>query len=241
MKQIYLTILSVLMTVMTYSQSQFWTATDYKGAFPVTDNSPATDWTYGWSNWDPQNTQYPSTQTVINSDVTTNATWSGVIKLQNKVYVRNGATLTILPGTIVRGDYNTQGTLIVTKGSKLIADGNQLNPIVFTSNNPVGNRTEGDWGGVVILGNAINNQPGGVANIEGLPPSSNTQYGGTNDNDNSGIIKYVRIEFAGIALEPNKEINGLTFGSVGNQTLVDYVQVSYGGDDSFEWFGGSVN
>ena len=241
MKQIYLTILSVLMTVMTYSQSQFWTATDYKGAFPVTDNSPATDWTYGWSNWDPQNTQYPSTQMVINSDVTTNATWSGVIKLQNKVYVRNGATLTILPGTIIRGDYNTQGTLIVTKGSRLIADGNQMNPIVFTSNNPVGNRTEGDWGGVVILGNAINNQPGGVANIEGLPPSSNTQYGGTNDNDNSGIIRYVRIEFAGIALEPNKEINGLTFGSVGNQTLVDYVQVSYGGDDSFEWFGGSVN
>ena len=241
MKQIYLTILSVLMTVMTYSQSQFWTATDYKGAFPVTDNSPATDWTYGWSNWDPQNNQYPSTQMVINSDVTTNATWSGVIKLQNKVYVRNGATLTILPGTIIRGDYNTQGTLIVTKGSKLIADGNQLNPIVFTSNNPVGSRTEGDWGGVVVLGNAINNQPGGVANIEGLPPSTNTQYGGTNDNDNSGIIRYVRIEFAGIALEPNKEINGLTFGSVGNQTLVDYVQVSYGGDDSFEWFGGSVN
>jgi len=210
MKQIYLAILSVMMTVMTYSQSQFWTETDYKGAFPVTDNSPATDWTYGWSNWDPQNTQYPTTQIVINSDVTTNTTWSGVIKLQNKVYVRNGATLTILPGTIIRGDYNTQGTLIITRGSRLVADGEQFNPIVFTSNNPIAQRNEGDWGGVVILGNA-------------------------------GIIRYVRIEFAGIPLEPNKEINGLTFGSVGNQTLVDYVQVSNCGDDSFEWFGGSVN
>jgi len=160
------------MTVMTYSQSQFWTATDYKGAFPVTDNSPATDWTYGWSNWDPENTTYPSTQTTTNSNITTNTTWSGVVLLQNKVYVKNGATLTILPGTIIRGDYSTQGTLVITRGSKLIADGNQMNPIVFTSNNPVGQRAEGDWGGVIILGNAINNQPGGVANIEGITPTT---------------------------------------------------------------------
>jgi len=229
------------MTVMTYSQSQFWTATDYKGAFPVTDNSPATDWTYGWSNWDPENTTYPSTQTTTNSNITTNTTWSGVVLLQNKVYVKNGATLTILPGTIIRGDYSTQGTLVITRGSKLIADGNQMNPIVFTSNNPVGQRAEGDWGGVIILGNAINNQPGGVANIEGITPTNDTQHGGNNDNDDSGILRYVRIEFAGIPLEPNKEINGVTFGSVGNQTLVDYVQVSFCGDDSYEWFGGTVN
>lgn len=241
MKQIYASILFLMCVLTTNAQNQFWTPTDYRGAFPVTDNSPTTDWTYGWSNWDPQNTQYPTTQIVINSDVTTDAVWSGVIKLQNKVYVRNGATLTILPGTVIRGDFNTKGTLIITKGSKLIADGNQSQPIVFTSNNPIGNRNEGDWGGVIVLGNAINNQPGGVANIEGLPPSTNTQHGGNNDNDNSGIIRYVRIEFAGIPLEPNKEINGLTFGSVGKQTLVDYVQVSYCGDDSFEWFGGTVN
>jgi hypothetical protein len=241
MKQIYLTIFSVLMTITSFSQNQFWTPTDYRGAFPVTDNSPSTDWTYGWSNWDPQNTVYPATQTTANSDITTNTTWSGVIKLQNKVYVKNGATLTILPGTIIRGDYATQGTLIVTRGSKLVADGEQFNPIVFTSNNPIAQRVEGDWGGVIILGNAINNQPGGVANIEGLAPTNFTQHGGTNDNDDSGVIRFVRIEFAGIALEPNKEINGLTFGSVGNQTLVDYVQVSHCGDDSFEWFGGTVN
>lgn len=241
MKQIYLTIFSVMMTVLSYSQNSFWTPTTYRGAFPVTDNTPQTNWTYGWSNWDPQNTQYPTTQIVVNTDVTTDATWSGVIKLQNKVYVRNGATLTILPGTIIRGDYNSQGTLIVTRGSRIIADGNVNQPIVFTSNNPVGSRNEGDWGGLVILGNAINNQPGGVVNIEGLPPSTNTQHGGVNDNDNSGVLRYVRIEFAGIPLEPNKEINGLTFGSVGSLTTVDYVQVSFCGDDSFEWFGGTVN
>ena len=86
MKQIYLTIFSVMMTVLSYSQNSFWTPTTYRGAFPITDNTPQTDWTHGWSNWDPQNTQYPTTQMVINTDVTTDATWSGVIKLQNKVF-----------------------------------------------------------------------------------------------------------------------------------------------------------
>ena len=241
MKQIYASILFLMFVLSTNAQVQFWTPTVYKGAFPVTDNSPTTDWTYGWSNWDPENTAYPNTSLVLNSDITTDMTLSGVVLLTNKVYVKNGATLTILPGTIIRGDYSTQGTLIITRGSKIFADGNELNPIVFTSNNPVGQRAEGDWGGLVLLGNAVNNQPGGVANIEGIVPTNDTQHGGNNDNDNSGILRYVRVEFAGIPLEPNKEINGVTFGSVGNQTLVDYVQVSFSGDDSFEWFGGTVN
>jgi hypothetical protein len=94
---------------------------------------------------------------------------------------------------------------------------------------------------LVILGLAKNNQPGGVANIEGIVPTTDSQFGGNFDNDNSGTLRYVRVEFAGIALEPNKEINGITFGSVGNQTIVDYVQVTLSGDDSFEWFGGTVN
>jgi hypothetical protein len=223
------------------AQTPFWTSTSYKGAFPVTDNTPATDWTDGWSNFDPENTNYPSTVTTLSSDIVTSTTLSGTILLQNKVYVTNGATLTILPGTVIRGDQSTQGTLIITRGCKIIAEGTQNNPIVFTSNQSVGNRSEGDWGGLVILGQATNNQPGGVANIEGVVPTSNTQYGGLDDNDNSGILKYVRVEFAGIALEPNKEINGITFGSVGRGTKVDYVQVSFSGDDSYEWFGGTVD
>jgi len=241
MKKIYLSLLSACVTLGLHAQDAFWTPTNYKGAFPVTDNTPATDWTAGWSNFDPENTVYPATTQTVSADVTTNTTWSGVILLQNKIYVKNNATLTIAPGTIIRGDKVTQGSLIITRGAKINAQGTASQPIVFTSNEPVGNRNEGDWGGIVVLGLAKNNQPGGVANIEGIVPTTDTQYGGAFDNDNSGTIKYVRIEFAGIALEPNKEINGITFGSVGSATTVDYVQVSHSGDDSFEWFGGTVN
>lgn len=242
MKKIYLAIATACLSGMTLAQDAFWTVTNYRGAFPVTDGTPATDWTHGWSNFNPDTVNYSTNYTTtVSSDITTSTTWSGTILLQNKVYVKNNATLTIAPGTVIRGDKNTQGTLIVTRGAKINANGTAAQPIVFTSNQAVGNRAEGDWGGLVILGLARNNQPGGVANIEGLVPTTDTQFGGNFDNDNSGTIRYVRIEFAGIPLEPNKEINGITFGSVGSATTVEYVQVSKSGDDSFEWFGGTVN
>lgn len=240
MKNFYLSLATLLVGGALNAQT-FWTATSYKGAFPVTDNTAATDWTSGWANFDPENTVYPATSTTVSSDITSDVTWSGVILLQNKVYVKNNATLTIEPGTIIRGDLSTQGTLVITKGAKIMAEGTSSNPIVFTSNQDAGNRAEGDWGGVVILGKAVNNQAGGIAYIEGIAPSSDTEYGGTDDADNSGVMKYVRIEFPGIALQPNKEINGLTFGSVGNGTEIDYIQVSFSGDDSYEWFGGTVD
>jgi hypothetical protein len=241
MKKIYTLLTALCLGSVAMAQDAFWTPTTYRGAFPVTDNTAATDWTSGWANFDPETTVYPATVTTVSADITTNTTWSGVVKLMNKVYVKNNATLTIAPGTIIRGDKVTQGTLIITRGAKIIADGTAANPIVFTSNEAVGARNEGDWGGLVILGLAKNNQPGGVANIEGIVPTTDSQFGGNFDNDNSGTLRYVRVEFAGIALEPNKEINGITFGSVGNQTIVDYVQVTLSGDDSFEWFGGTVN
>jgi hypothetical protein len=241
MKKIYNLMTALCIGASAFAQDAFWTPTAYRGAFPVTDNTPATDWTSGWANFDPENTVYPATVTTVSADITTNTTWSGVVKLMNKVYVKNNATLTIAPGTIIRGDKLTQGSLIITRGAKIMADGTAANPIIFTSNEAVGARNEGDWGGLVLLGLAKNNQPGGVANIEGIVPTTDSQYGGNFDNDNSGILRYVRVEFAGIALEPNKEINGITFGSVGSLTTVDYVQVSFSGDDSFEWFGGTVN
>jgi hypothetical protein len=241
MKKIYNLMTALCIGASAFAQDAFWTPTAYRGAFPVTDNTPATDWTSGWANFDPENTVYPATVTTVSADITANTTWSGVVKLMNKVYVKNNATLTIAPGTIIRGDKLTQGSLIITRGAKIMADGTAANPIIFTSNEAVGARNEGDWGGLVILGLAKNNQPGGVANIEGIVPTTDSQYGGNFDNDNSGILRYVRVEFAGIALEPNKEINGITFGSVGNLTTIDYVQVSFSGDDSFEWFGGTVN
>ncbi|MDF7812907.1 T9SS type A sorting domain-containing protein [Hymenobacter sp. YC55] len=169
----------------------------------------------------------------ISSDVTW--TSNNVYLLTDRVYVTSGATLTIQPGTIIKG--TGLGTLVIERGARLIADGTAAQPIVFTSNQPAGMRNTGDWGGIVILGRAPINQPG-TPIIEGVPGRS---FGGTDPNDNSGILRYVRIEYCGIALTPNNEINGLTMGGVGAGTIIDYVQVYASGDDSFEWFGGNVN
>ncbi len=153
------------------------------------------------------------------------------------VYVQAPAKLTIEPGTIIKGDKTTKGSLIVERGAQIIALGTADNPIVFTSNQPKGSRKAGDWGGLIILGNAPVNL-GSSAAIEG---GVDRQYGGDKPADNSGVLKYVRVEFAGIAFQPDNEINGITFGGVGNGTEIDYVQVSFGGDDAFEWFGGTTN
>ncbi len=161
--------------------------------------------------------------------------------LNGFVYVADGATLTIQPGTVIKGDKNSKGTLIIQRGAKIMAEGTSAQPIVFTSNQPAGSRDYGDWGGIILCGRANNNQPGGEALIEGGPDA---YYGGgnsPNDADNSGILRYVRIEFPGIALQPNQEINGLTLGAVGSGTTIDHIQVSQCGDDSYEMFGGTVN
>jgi len=216
-------------------QNSFFEEVNYVGAFGTVD------WTEGWANFDPQTTVYPSTTVTINaSNITTNTTWTAgnVYLLNGWVYVKSGATLTIEAGTIIRGSKNNQGALIIEKGAQLNAVGTQDEPIVFTSNEAAGSRDYGDWGGVIVLGNAVINVAGGSATIEG---GVGATYGGTNDADNSGMMKYVRIEFPGIAFSPNNEINGLTMGGVGSGTTIDYVQVSYSGDDSFEWFGGTVN
>ncbi len=152
------------------------------------------------------------------------------------VYVPNGVTLTIEPGTVIKGDKFTKGTLIVERGGKIVAEGTQANPIVFTSSEAPGQRTPGDWGGIIILGNAPNN--GGEMTIEG---GINSKHGGSDNNDNSGVFTYVRIEFGGIEYSTDNEINGLTLGSVGAGTTMHHIQVSYAKDDSFEWFGGTVN
>lgn len=158
--------------------------------------------------------------------------------LKGFVYVREGATLSIEPGTVIMGDKDSKGTLIIERGAKIMAEGTAGNPIVFTSAEPAGSRAAGDWGGIIILGAAPTNLPSDNAKIEG---GVDRAYGGTNDTDNSGILKYVRIEFPGIAFQPDNEINGLTLGGVGSGTTIDYVQVSYCGDDSYEMFGGNVN
>ncbi|MFC0181823.1 hypothetical protein SAMN04515674_10974 [Pseudarcicella hirudinis] len=188
---------------------------------------------------------------VVSGNLEGNITWtadkiyklSGFVRLgEEKTFgtITKTAVLTIQPGTLVIGERSTKGTLIVQRGSKLIAEGTADKPIIMTSERAVGEREAGDWGGLVICGKAPNNLPDNQANRE-LEGGYGAFHGGTDAADNSGSLKYLRVEYAGIPINPNQEVNALTFGSVGSGTQIDYVQASYGLDDSFEWFGGTVN
>jgi hypothetical protein len=184
-------------------------------------------------------------QITVSGDITTDTKWYANARyfLSGFVYVKSGATLTIEPGTIIKGISGTKGALIVERGGKIMAQGTSTNPIVFTSDQPKGSRGYGDWGGVVLCGKATTNKHDTQAG-EGIAEGGiGSLYGGNNDADNSGILEYVRIEFPGIGLTStaNSEINGLTLYAVGSGTTIDHIQVSYSGDDSYEWFGGTVN
>lgn len=157
--------------------------------------------------------------------------------LVGTVLVKGGATLTIAPGTTIRGDKESKGTLVVQPGGRLIAAGTAKRPIVFTSAVEERLRQAGDWGGIILLGRAPVNVRN--AKVEGLVEGG--EYGGTDSADSSGVLTYVRIEYSGTKLGPNNEINGLTFGGVGSGTVVDFVQVRMTTDDCFEFFGGTVN
>lgn len=180
------------------------------------------------------------TSNVISGTISSSRFYAkGKYVLKGYVYVTEGATLTFEAGSIIQSDITEKGALIIERGAKLIADGKANNPIVFTSGKPVGQRAPGDWGGIILLGKAPTNRPLDPGpTIEG---GVGRKYGGTDPNDESGILRYVRIEYAGIAAEPGSEINGLTLGGVGAGTIIENVQVSFGNDDSFEFFGGTVN
>lgn len=242
MKKIYLFSTLLLVTFTGFAQ---FTTTTYRGAFAP---APEAMWTDTWTEFDPQNKVYPTANITVSANITTNTTWTAgnTYALGGQVYVKNNATLTIEPGVIIASTVAGAG-LFITKGAKLMAEGTATSPIVFTSGNLVGNRARGDWGGVILLGKGSYNINGGFNYIEGIANSADTQFGGgatPDDNDNSGTLKYVRIEYAGFtygATGSNTEINGLTMGACGKGTKIDFVQVSYANDDSFEWFGGAVD
>lgn len=221
--------------------SDFFVGTDYLGAF-----APGGErWDLPWATYQPQWTDYgdPSTAIVIQGSIDGNMTLTANNRymLVGFVNVNPPATLTIDPGTVIFGDLDSKGTLIINRGARIDAQGLPEAPIVFTSAFPMGQRAGGDWGGVIIAGRASINIDGGEAVIEG---GTGTVYGGgasPDDDDDSGIMRYVRIEFAGIEFSQDNEINGLTMGGVGRGTIVEYIQVSYCDDDSFEWFGGTVD
>jgi hypothetical protein len=176
---------------------------------------------------------------VVRGRITSNTTWvsQNYYVLRGAVFVAEGATLTIQAGTTVVGELATAGALVVERGAQIVAVGTAAAPVVFTSDQPIGERARGDWGGLIINGRAPVNLPGGV----GLGEGDTGAYGGTDPNDSSGILQYVRVEFAGIEFSPDNELNGIAFQGVGRGTVVDHVQVKYNKDDCVEFFGGTVD
>ena len=264
--------LSLLVMISILSNAQI-KKVSYRGAFAP---APTPAWTDGWTNYDPNNTIYPSPTSApaggslirvpssgSGTVISTNTTWTknNTYVINGVVYVKSGVTLTIEPGTVIFGGNSVaNSSLIICKGAKLNAIGTPTQPIVFTSAFPAGFRRPGQWGGIILLGKASLNSTSsatsptpstyGVNYIEGLTEVNNnttgesTEFGGgssPDDEDNSGTLKYVRIEFGGFIFSQNKEINGLTLGAIGRGTTIDYVQTSFINDDAFEWFGGTVN
>ena len=190
----------------------------------------------------------------VTGDITTNTTWyrDTTYVLSGFIHVANGATLTIEAGTTIKGDFNTLGSsLFVLRGAKIMAIGTAALPIVFTSSQPVGQRKPGDWGGLVIVGNGVLSRTGVTIQLEGsgtvttgTPPGENyvvNYSGGTTNTDNSGELRYVRVEFAGYAPSVNAELNSFSFAAVGSGTKLSFLQVMAGLDDSFEFWGGAVD
>lgn len=198
---------------------------------------------------------YDNSETISddgNGTGTTTWTADKIYVLEGFVFVNDGQTLTIEPGTVIKGRPGTganASALIVARGGRIMAEGTSSDPIIFTSleddpanptDIPFG--TQGEWGGLIVLGNAgLNTLPGEQA-IEGIPTSEpRGTYGGTDNTDNSGVIKYVSIRYGGSDIGAGNEINGLTLGGVGSGTTIDYVEVFSNADDGVEWFGGTVD
>jgi hypothetical protein len=208
------------------------------------------------------------TNKIISSNITSNTTWYAdtVYQLGGRITVTSGATLTIQPGTVIKGEAGTGSNataLLVARGGKLMAEGTASLPIIFTSVADeitpemvaAGNfaspnldpTVNGLWGGVLILGNAkISPKPGTAGEllevqIEGIPTSdANGLYGGNDDADNSGVLKYVSIRHGGTNIGSGNEINGLTLGGVGNGTVIENIEIVANQDDGIEYFGGTI-
>ncbi|MEY3717215.1 MAG: hypothetical protein RL285_1090 [Bacteroidota bacterium] len=251
-----ITFLSVAVAMASQLNGQFIQMVNHAGAL---SSDASQDWTKGWAEWNPKQASYGiATETTTLNDASGIKNITGTVTLDaSKVYlltstcvVRSGGKLIIPAGTVIRGAADLTATpklyatLVVERGGMIEVNGTSSNPVVMTSNKAAGSRDRGDWGGLVLCGKAVNNQSLD-AQLEGFNNVAvdNTlgKFGGTDDADNSGVIKYVRIEFAGLAFEPNKEVNSLTMGSVGSKTEIEGVQCSFGNDDGFEWFGGTVN
>lgn len=198
-------------------------------------------WLNNWTEFKPNKVDYDEVSQILTGNITadTKLYKKNVYLLQGVVYVTNNATLTIEPGTVIMGDYESKASLVITKGASIIANGLETDPIVFTSNKSV--RKSGDWGGIIILGDAPINKFGGVSSVNFDTDPALCSYGGLNIASNSGSMKFVRIEFAGGKIKGAGNFNSLLLAGVGNKTVLENIMVSFSGSDSFEVLGGEVN
>jgi hypothetical protein len=228
---------SIQIIIITILSTFFLQAQQQKGIIGTSN------WMNNWTNFKPANIEYNEATNIIAGtiDKDTKLTKRNTYQLVGIVYVTNNAVLTIEPGTVIRGDDKTCGTLVIANGSKIIAEGSETDPIIFTSNKGTTERKPGDWGGIIILGKAPINKLGGIATLPFNLDEMLNHYGGQDPEDNSGILKYVRIEYSGRKLSALKELNGLSLAGVGRKTVLSNIQISYSNDDSFECYGGDLN
>lgn len=199
------------------------------------------NWLDNWTEFKPHKSESKEPNQILAGNIAENTKLMkrNVYVLQGNVYVTNNAVLTIEPGTVIIGDAATKGTLVITKGAQIMAEGQITDPIIFTSNNSM--KKAGDWGGLVILGDAPINKFGNAGSYNMDLDPSLTVYGGENASGNSGVLKYVRIEFAGKKIKGGDTFNGLTVAGAGNKTVLENIMVSYSGGNSFAFYGGDVN
>ena len=198
------------------------------------------NWLNNWTEFKPNKIDYGEPNQILAGTIAVNTKLYKKNKyiLQGSVYVVNNATLTIEPGTVIIADYESTAALIITKGATIIADGLETDPIVFTSNRSV--KRAGDWGGIVILGNAPINKLGNTSSVNYGLDTSLTSYGGEETNSSSGILRFVRIEFAGKKVKGEENFNALLLAGIGNKTILENIMVGYSAGDSFEIFGGHL-
>lgn len=198
-------------------------------------------WLNNWTEFKPNKMVYNDVSQILTGNISINTKLfkRNVYLLQGNVYLTNNAVLTIEPGTVIIGDSESKAALIITKGSSIIAEGLETDPIVFTSSKAV--KKAGDWGGIIILSDAPINKFGNLASVNFDTDFSLSSYGGKNPESNSGILKFVRIEYAGAKIKGLDNFNGLLLAGVGKKSVFENVMVSYCAGDSFEILGGEVN
>ncbi|GAA3604342.1 hypothetical protein Q4Q39_09455 [Flavivirga amylovorans] len=206
------------------------------------------NWLNNWTDFDPKSADYGEPNEILTGNITEDKKLykKDIYLLMGNVFVTDSVTLTIEPGTVIIGDWESQASLTIAKGATIMAEGLETDPIVFTSNRSV--KKPGDWGGIILLGDAPTNKfgNGSVASMyANLDQSSyqHTNYGGENVKSNSGVLKYVRIEYAGGGKKGRgaAKFDGLLLAGVGNETVLENIMVSYCEGDSFEVMGGGVN